>query len=642
MDFKKNNIDRNENKDKKDRKRDPKKNRNLIIYCIIGFIVLSVLRVSLFAPLFNGGKEEVEASYDEFLLALDEKKVTEVSVEDDYVHYSCEDEEDILYVTVRMSDPDLVTRLYESGAKFMRTAPVTIPWFVSLLISYGIPILLMVLMWKFLFSKIFKGGMGGNYMDLGKSNARIFAKTELSRKFSDVAGEEEAKESLMEIVDFLQRPKKYEQIGAKLPKGALLVGPPGTGKTMLAQAVAGEAGVPFFSISGSEFVELFVGMGAAKVRDLFKQANEKAPCIVFIDEIDAIGKKRDTHGFAGNDEREQTLNQLLAEMDGFDSKKGVVLLAATNRPDSLDPALMRPGRFDRRVNVEPPDLKGREAILRVHAKQVRMDASVRFDEIARTTPGASGADLANIINESALIAVRRGSPVVAQRDLEDSVDLILAGQKRKNAIISAREKEIVAYHEVGHAIAAAKQDESAPVQKITIIPRTSGALGFTMQADEEERFLMTREAAFAKIVTLTAGRAAEELMFNTVTTGASNDIERATRLARAMITQYGMSDAFGLVALETLNNVYLGSDTSLNCSPETAARVDEEVIALVGKAYDSAKELLRDNMAKLNSISRYLMERETITGLEFEDLLASHDKLPAPEEYPEIPEGETE
>ena len=633
-----------ENKNAKDHQRksgkfDPKKNKNLIIYCIIGIMLLSILRVSLFAPLFDNGKEEVDTSYDEFMLALEEKKVSEVSVEDDYIYYSCAEEDNILYVTVRMSDADLVTRLYESGAKFMRTPPVTIPWYVSLFISYGLPILLLILLWKFLFGKMFKGG---NYMDLGKSNARIFAKTELSRKFADVAGEEEAKESLMEIVDFLQRPAKYEQIGAKLPKGALLVGPPGTGKTMLAQAVAGEAGVPFFSISGSEFVELFVGMGAAKVRDLFKQANEKAPCIVFIDEIDAIGKKRDTHGFAGNDEREQTLNQLLAEMDGFDSKKGVVLLAATNRPDSLDPALMRPGRFDRRVNVELPDLKGREAILKVHAKHIKMDSSVRFGEIARTTPGASGADLANIINEAAIIAVRRGCPVVQQRDLEESVDLVLAGQKKKNAIISTKEKEIVAYHEVGHAIAAAKQEQSAPVQKITIIPRTSGALGFTMQADEEERFLMTREAAFAKIVTLTAGRAAEELMFNTVTTGASNDIERATRMARAMITQYGMSDVFGLVALETLNNSYLGSDTTLQCSPETAARVDEEVIALVGKAYNTAKELLRENMAKLNSISRYLMEVETITGLEFEDLLASHDKLPAPEETPQLPEGEAE
>jgi cell division protease FtsH len=502
-----------------------------------------------------------------------------------------------------------------------------VPWYVQLLVSYGLPILILVVFWRFMFKRM--GGLGGgNVMSFGKSNAKIYAKDQTGKTFADVAGQEEAKESLLEIVDFLHDPHKYEEIGAKLPKGALLVGPPGTGKTLLAQAVAGEANVPFFSISGSEFVEMFVGMGAAKVRDLFKQANEKAPCIVFIDEIDTIGKKRDGQGFSGNDEREQTLNQLLAEMDGFDARRGVVILAATNRPDSLDPALMRPGRFDRRIPVELPDLAGREAILRVHAKNVRMDGSVDFAPVARATPGASGAELANIINESALHAIRNRRRFVSQQDLEESVDVILAGAQRKGIVVSQHEKEMIAFHEVGHAITAAMQTDSAPVQKITMIPRTSGALGFTLQAEEDEHYLMTKEELFNKIVTLTGGRAAEELIFGAVSTGAADDITKATRLARAMITRYGMSEEFGMVALENVTNQYLGGDTSLACSLETATRIDQEVIALVDRAHKKAGDILRENMQKLTQIAWYLIERETITGEEFMSLLKPPEALP--------------
>lgn len=519
-----------------------------------------------------------------------------------------------------MYDHDLVDKLYDSGAEFGSVAPVIIPWYVQVIVSYGIPILLMVLLWRFLFKRM--GSMGGNnVMSFGKSNAKIYANDATGKTFADVAGQEEAKENLLEIVDFLHDPHKYEEIGAKLPKGALLVGPPGTGKTLMAKAVAGEANVPFFSISGSEFVEMFVGMGASKVRDLFKQANEKAPCIVFIDEIDTIGKKRDGHGMGGNDEREQTLNQLLAEMDGFDGKKGVVILAATNRPDTLDKALLRPGRFDRRIPVDLPDLAGREAILKVHAKQVRVDDSVEYLSVAKSTPGASGAELANIINESALHAVRNKRRFVSQKDLEESVDVILAGAQRKGMVVSQREREIIAFHEVGHAITAAVQKSSAPVHKITIIPRTSGALGFTMQVDEDEHFLMTRDELFNKIVTLTGGRAAEELIFNSVTTGASNDIEQATRIARSMITRYGMSKQFDMVALETVSNQYLGGDTSLACSNDTSTKIDEQVIAIVRKAHDTAIDILRSNMQKLTQISWYLIEKETLTGEEFMRML---------------------
>ena len=480
-----------------------------------------------------------------------------------------------------------------------------------------------------LLSKKLMGGMGaGNAMSFGKANAKVYIESQTGKTFADVAGQDEAKDALMEVVDFLHHPDKYASIGARLPKGVLLVGPPGTGKTLLAKAVAGEAQVPFFSISGSEFVEMFVGMGAAKVRDLFKQANEKAPCIVFIDEIDTIGKKRDGNGIGGNDEREQTLNQLLSEMDGFDGKKGVVILAATNRPESLDPALLRPGRFDRRIPVELPDLQGREAILKVHAGNVSMSDQVDFNAIARATSGASGAELANIINEAALRAVRQGRDTVEQEDLEESVEVVIAGYQRKNAVISEKEKRIVAYHEIGHALAAARQSNSAPVHKITIVPRTSGALGYTMQVEEGERFLLSREEAFNKLVTLTAGRVAEELVFDSITTGASNDIEQATRLARAMVTRYGMSKTFGMVALETVTNQYLGGDTSIACSADTATRVDQEVIALIGQAYARAKELLEQDRAAMDRLSAYLLEKETITGEEFMEILDQKEGQP--------------
>ena len=496
---------------------------------------------------------------------------------------------------------------------------------VSILVSWIIPIVLFVVIGQFL-SRQLQKKMGGNAMTFGKSNAKIYAESETGKTFTDVAGQEEAKEALKEIVDFLHNPQKYAEIGATLPKGALLVGPPGTGKTLLAKAVAGEAKVPFFSISGSEFVEMFVGMGAAKVRDLFKQANEKAPCIVFIDEIDTIGKKRDGGGFSGNDEREQTLNKLLADMDGFDGRKGVVILAATNRPESLDPALLRPGRFDRRIPVELPDLKGREAILKVHGKNVKMDDSVSYGEVARAASGASGAELANIVNEAALRAVRMGRSVVSQQDLEESVEVVIAGYQRKDSGVTSREKKIVAYHEVGHALVAACQTNSAPIHKITIIPRTSGALGYTMQVDKDERYLMSKDEAFNKIATFTGGRAAEDLIFHSITTGAANDIEQATKLARAMVTRYGMSEQFGMVALETVTNQYLGGDTSLACSPETAKIIDDEVVKLVGRAYDRAMEILRENEEKLHEIAEYLLERETISGEEFMEILKDSGK----------------
>ncbi len=600
----------------------------------VAFIILLLMNSFLFPALLSNNVREV--SYNTFLDELNKKNIDKVQVDENEIYFSLRDEKDTasdmqhffgsgdtVYSTVRMEDVNLVDRLYGAGATFSKVAPKEINPFVSLLVSYVLPILIFVLIWRIMMRQMAKSGMGGNVMSFGKSNAKIYVKAQTGKTFADVAGQEEAKEALREIVDFLHNPKKYSEIGASLPKGALLVGPPGTGKTLLAQAVAGEASVPFFSISGSEFVEMFVGMGAAKVRDLFKQANEKAPCIVFIDEIDTIGKKRDGQGFSGNDEREQTLNQLLTEMDGFDGKRGVVILAATNRPETLDKALLRPGRFDRRIPVELPDLTGREAILRVHAKKVRMDGNIDFLQIARATSGASGAELANIINEGALRAVRCGRQSVSQQDLEESVEVILAGYQRKGMAVSPKEKKIIAYHEVGHALVAALQKNSAPVHKITIIPRTSGALGYTMQIDEGEHFLMSREEIFEKIATLTGGRAAEKLIFNSITTGAANDIEQATRLARAAVARYGMSDEFGMVALETVENKYLGGDASLACSEETAAKVDERVIRLVAEAYAAAEKLLSENEPKLHSIAEYLLEKETITGEEFMAQLGS-------------------
>jgi cell division protease FtsH len=627
-----------------------KDKRKMIYYSSVILCVVIILNNLLFRGIFDEQVEDI--SYDTFLDQVYSMNVDEVEYSDSegYIYFTLKQDlpeiknpgkDDVVYTTVIMPDDDIVNRLYDSGARFSSVAPVVVPWYVQVLVSYGIPLLFMVVLWRFLFKRM--GGMGGgNVMSFGKSNAKIYAKDQTGKTFADVAGQEEAKESLLEIVDFLHDPHKYEEIGAKLPKGALLVGPPGTGKTLLAQAVAGEANVPFFSISGSEFVEMFVGMGAAKVRDLFKQANEKAPCIVFIDEIDTIGKKRDGAGLGGNDEREQTLNQLLAEMDGFDGRKGVVILAATNRPDTLDKALMRPGRFDRRIPVELPDLAGREAILRVHAKHVRMDDSVEFSSVAKATPGASGAELANIINESALNAVRHKRRFVSQQDLEESVDLILAGAQRKGIVVSQHEKEIIAFHEVGHAITAGVQKNSAPVHKITIIPRTSGALGFTMQVDEDEHFLMSKDEVFNKIVTLTGGRAAEELVFGSMTTGAANDIEQATRLARAMITRFGMSEAFGMVALESVTNQYLGGDASLTCSMDTATQIDREVIALVDAAHAKATEILRENMQKLTRISWYLMEKETLTGDEFMDMMNQPDAALPGESAEELTEPASE
>ncbi len=606
-----------------------------IFYVLIAAVIIFLLNYFVFPVLFGDGIEDV--TYDKFLAELNRGTVSKVQIQEDTILYTLKSDEEKnqnsllglsaqntpdVYRTGLMDDSELVSKLQKSGAKFEKVRKEEMSPVLALLMSYGVPIILMIVFWRFLSKQISKGGFGSNAMSFGKSNAKIYVKAQTGKTFADVAGQDEAKEALTEIVDFLHNPKKYAAIGASLPKGALLVGPPGTGKTLLAQAVAGEANVPFFSISGSEFVEMFVGMGAAKVRDLFKQANEKAPCIVFIDEIDTIGKRRDSGNITGgNDEREQTLNQLLTEMDGFDGKKGVVILAATNRPDSLDKALLRPGRFDRRIPVELPDLRGREAILRVHAKKVNIADGVDFKAIANATSGASGAELANIINESALRAVRLGRIEVQQSDLEESVEVILAGYQRKGVVISPKEKEIIAYHEVGHALVAALQKHSAPVHKITIIPRTSGALGYTMQVEEDEKFLMTKEEAFNKIVTFTGGRAAEKLMFSTVTTGAANDIEQATKIARAMVTRYGMSSEFGMVAFETLNNPYLSDDTSLVCSQETANIIDKEVVAIVDSAYKKAESILKENMQKLNSISRYLIDKETITGDEFMDLL---------------------
>ena len=596
--------------------------RSLIFYYAVTLAVLMLLNWLFFPALMQ--RRVTEVGYDEFTAMLDEGRVQTVAYDqpESQIVFEATDEDGktAVYKTGIFPDPDLYNRLDDADVKFAAEIPTQTSPLLSILISYAIPIVIIIAVGQWMSKKMMKS-MGGNAMSFGKSGAKIYAETETGKTFADVAGQDEAKEALTEIVDFLHNPGKYAGIGAKLPKGALLVGPPGTGKTLLAKAVAGEAHVPFFSISGSEFVEMFVGMGAAKVRDLFKQASEKAPCIVFIDEIDTIGKKRDGGGLGGNDEREQTLNQLLTEMDGFDGTRGVVILAATNRPESLDPALLRPGRFDRRIPVQLPDLQGRIAILKVHAKDVIMSGHIDFTSIARATSGASGADLANIINEAALRAVRMGRRSVEQADLEESVETVIAGAQRKNAVLSAKEKEIVAYHEIGHALVAAKQSNSAPVTKITIVPRTSGALGYTMQVDEGEHYLMTREELLNKVATLTGGRAAEVLIFGSVTTGASNDIEQATKLTRSMITRYGMSRKFDMVALETVQNQYLGGDTSLACSAETAAQIDQEVVDTVRTAHEKAIGILQENMEALHRLAHYLLEKETITGEEFMSLL---------------------
>lgn len=592
-------------------------------YYMIMILVITVLLNGLVFP--SALKSQVkEVGYNEFLAMVDNNQVTQVEKDDtngEYMFIAKDSNgKEQVYKTGLWDDPDLTDRLYSKGVTFDKVIPRKESAIMNIFVNWILPFMIMIAIGQLL-SRSMAKRMGGNAMTFGKSNAKIYAESETGVTFADVAGEEEAKDALKEIVDFLHDPKKYSDIGATLPKGALLVGPPGTGKTLLAKAVAGEAKVPFFSISGSEFVEMFVGMGAAKVRDLFKQANEKAPCIVFIDEIDTIGKKRDSGMPGGNDEREQTLNQLLTEMDGFDGKKGVVILAATNRPDSLDKALLRPGRFDRRIPVELPDLAGREAILKVHAQGVHMAKDIDYNAIARATAGASGAELANIINEGALRAVKMGRHQVLQEDLEESVEVVIAGYQRKGAVISQREKSIIAYHEIGHALVAAKQTESAPVHKITIIPRTSGALGYTMQVEEGEKVLMTKQEAFNKIATFTGGRAAEELIFGSFTTGASNDIEQATKIARAMVTRYGMSDDFDMMALETVTNQYLGGDASLTCSPETSTKIDQEVLSIIKSAHKKAMNILKENEEKLHELSKFLLEKETITGEEFMEIL---------------------
>jgi len=599
-----------------------KPKKPIIFYYVVALIVILLLNLLLFPRLLEPKVTEVD--YGKFLQMVDNNEISEVQIQSNEIIFSDKSSPANYYKTGVMNDYKLVDRLYEAGITEFGTPIIEqMSPLMEFLLTWVIPIVVMVALGQWLMKRMTSKMMGGmgNAMSFGKSNAKVYVQSETGIKFADVAGEDEAKEILQEIVDFLHNPKKYEEIGAKMPKGALLVGPPGTGKTLLAKAVAGEANVPFFSISGSEFVEMFVGMGAAKVRDLFQQANEKAPCIVFIDEIDTVGKKRDGGGFSGNDEREQTLNQLLAEMDGFDGKKGVVILAATNRPDSLDPALLRPGRFDRRVPVELPDLKGREEILKVHAKNIRVGDNVDYNAIARMASGASGAELANMINEAALRAVRDGRKFVTQADLEESVEVVIAGYQKKNKIMTDKEKLIVSYHEVGHALVAALQSHSAPVTKITIIPRTSGALGYTMQVDEDEHNLMSREELENKIATLTGGRVAEDLVFHSITTGASNDIEQATKVARSMITRFGMNEEFGMVAFETVTNQYLGGDTSLACSESTAAQIDEKVVAAVRKQYDKAEQLLKDNMPKLHELAKYLYEKETITGDEFMEIL---------------------
>ena len=598
-------------------------NRPLYIFALIAVVVILFLNIFAIPAMQERSVEKTD--YSTFLSNVERGNVSKAEVQDDYIYYIVrKNGEDVVCKTVRMDDPDLVSRLYEAGTSMEAVEPQKQSILLSLVIGYVIPIVIFVFLGRWLSKKMMSsmGGGPGGAMSFGKSNAKVYVKSSTGIKFTDVAGEDEAKELLTEIVDYLHNPQKYTEIGASMPKGALLVGPPGTGKTLLAKAVAGEAEVPFFSISGSEFVEMFVGMGAAKVRDLFKQANEKAPCIVFIDEIDTIGKKRDSGSFTGgNDEREQTLNQLLTEMDGFDGSKGVVILAATNRPDSLDPALLRPGRFDRRIPVELPDLKGREEILKVHARKIKIADSVRFDEIAKAAAGASGAELANVVNEAALRAVRDGRKFATQADFEESIEVVIAGYQKKNRVLSNKEKLIVSYHEVGHALVAAKQTDSAPVHKITIIPRTSGALGYTMQVDEQEHFLMSKEELENKIATFTGGRAAEELIFHSITTGASNDIEQATKIARGMISRYGMSDEFDMVAMESMSNQYLGGDSSLSCSFETQTLLDKKVVELVRRQHEKAYKILEDNIEQLHELAKYLYEHETITGEEFMKIL---------------------
>ena len=607
-----------------------KPKKPLIFYYLIALIILVLLNTFLF-PNILGKNKVKEVDYGTFLTMVEGKEVSKVELNGDTIYFTDNSEEPKYYETTTFDDPNLVNRLEDAGCEFGRVAQQEMNPLLNFFLVWILPILIFWALGQWLAKKMMKkmgGGVAGNpFMQFGKSNAKVYVESTTGITFQDVAGEDEAKELLTEIVDFLHNPQKYTEIGAVCPKGALLVGPPGTGKTLLAKAVAGEANVPFFSISGSEFVEMFVGMGASKVRDLFKQANEKAPCIVFIDEIDTIGKKRDNAGYGGNDEREQTLNQLLTEMDGFDASKGVVILAATNRPDSLDPALLRPGRFDRRIPVELPDLKGREEILKVHAKKVRLRDDIDFNAIARAASGASGAELANMVNEAALRAVRENRKYVTQADLEESIETVIAGYQKKNQVLSSKEKLIVSYHEIGHALVAALQTNSAPVTKITIIPRTSGALGYTMQVESEERNLMTQEELINKIATLTGGRCAEKLIFNSITTGASNDIEQATKLARAMITRYGMSDRFGMVALETQNNPYLGGDSSLSCSPQTAADIDQMVVDIVKHGYDTAMDLLEKNQKKLHELAKYLYEKETITGEEFMQILTRTETL---------------
>ena len=598
-----------------------KPRRPLVIFYIIVMLLLFIYNAAI-APML-AEQQVTEVDYGTFMTMTENGQIGSVQIEPNKIIFTNKDKSKI-YKTGVMNDPDLVKRLHESGAEFTsRIIEETSPM-MSFLMSWVLPMLLFIVLGQYLSRKMMDragGGAGSMMFNLGKSNAKVYVKSSDGIRFSDVEGVDEAEENLQEIVDYLHNPQKYQEIGASMPKGVLLVGPPGTGKTMLAKAVAGEADVPFFSMSGSEFVEMFVGMGASKVRDLFKQAKEKAPCIVFIDEIDAIGQKRNSGSFGGNDEREQTLNQLLTEMDGFEGNSGVIILAATNRPESLDPALTRPGRFDRRVPVELPDLQGREAILKVHAKKIKVEDNIDYSAIARMASGASGAELANIVNEAALRAIRDGRSAASQTDFEESIEVVIAGYQKKNSILTDQEKKIVAYHEIGHALVAAKQTNSAPVQKITIIPRTSGALGYTLQVDEGNHYLMDKEELENKIATLTGGRAAEEVVFGSVTTGASNDIEQATKLARAMITRYGMSDEFDMVAMETVQNQYLGGDTSLACSAETQAKIDEKVVELVKKQHEKAIKILTENRAKLDELAMHLYEKETITGAEFMQIL---------------------